>query len=145
MHWTHDTGDILTRVGLVLGFLSAPEFIGVERLKSWEQAVGAALGKFRKLSEGTQKGIVVAIFFFLPASILYFVYGFHNVFGSGLHKPIIGFVVSSLASWFITALDRVVGFLADDSKVRQRALFIGALLFTISFALSFVATYAPPG
>jgi hypothetical protein len=43
----HDWADVLNRIGLILGFASfwfaAPEFIGEQRLKEWEEGLGSGL------------------------------------------------------------------------------------------------------
>jgi hypothetical protein len=55
-------------------------------------------------------------------------------FGSLLYLGFVNDFVTELAS-------RVVSVLANDQRVRQRSLFFGALLITISTILQFLATF----
>jgi hypothetical protein len=132
---SHDACDWLNRIGLILGFLSfwfaAPEFIGEERLKSWEQSAARTLSFVVFVLELFAGSILIG------STLLRFVYdkwiigvpmfiGWVFVFQP---KPIKRFV-----SWVVAAL-------ANDRKVRQRSLFIGAVMLTISFVLQLVATF----
>lgn len=64
---SHRTADELNRIGLVVGFLSfwfaAPEFIGEQRLKSWEQILASGLSRVPKIVRAATS--FVMYFFFL--------------------------------------------------------------------------------
>ena len=146
----HEAVVVLNRVGLSIGFLSfwfaAPEFIGEERLGRWEQNVAKALWKFNRLPQ-TLKAICLVLPFFAVYSFLASLHHWTGVFGptrsrwDPFSKEALGAVMAAIATMIAANLDSIIQPLANDSKVRQRALFIGAVLFTLSFVLQFVATY----
>jgi hypothetical protein len=67
MTLSHETVNILNRVGLSVGFVAfwfaAPEFIGETRLRAWEQDIAKALAGFNRLPQ-TVKAICLALPFF---------------------------------------------------------------------------------
>jgi len=147
---THRLADNLNRIGLVLGFfsfwLAAPEFIGEQRLKSWELVLAASIQRVPKavqrvtgyalsfLTCGFLIGLVVSVFagdisvLFSPFFLL-----------TGTLVALIGIPLSFFFVRF--PLEGLVRRLANDSHVRQKALFLAGLLFTVSFVLQFVATF----
>ena len=150
MHLTHGLADFFNRVGMVFGFLSfwfaAPEFIGEQRLKSWEDAIAASLATFRRLPDSLQGAIVFTLIFVGPLYVLYFKYKIAGrIVNSAFLLPTIGAVIGYGVSRFVSRLDRIVGALAKDKKVRQRSLLMGAVLFTLAFVLQFLATFAASG
>jgi hypothetical protein len=144
---THKLADNLNRIGLVLGFFSfwfaAPEFIGEHRLKSWEQTLAAVLLRVPKAVERITNILFRYTALFIPTLVIIALFTSDwsmVLFFSPLSVAlIIGLVLSLFFARF--TLEGVVGKLANDSRVRQRALFLGAALFTVSFVLHFIATF----
>lgn len=140
------TCDWLNRIGIVLGFLSfwfaAPEFIGEARLKAWEMSL--ARGIFRLPRIVTTMWVVLCCAAFL---CIFNEHLLHLVWG----KPLPGmfswggflFFSQVFASALLprSFLYKAVQFLANDEEQRQRSLFLGGTLFTISFALQLMATF----
>jgi hypothetical protein len=142
---THHMADVLNRIGLVLGFASfwfaAPEFIGEDRLRMWETTLASGLLKVPLLLQ-------IAISLITLALIGFAIFGGHET-GHILHEPpfilvIVLDILFVMQSFIERRLNRIVHWLANDSRRRQRALLIGAALFTMSSLLQFVATYSPP-
>jgi hypothetical protein len=135
----------INRIGMVFGFLSfwfaAPEFIGVERLKAWERVLARGLVKFRRLPRSIRK-VALMMCFLIPLGFFYVYYGFGaNILSHKGSKAVLGSVMSAIAGALVDNLDRIVGTLANDTKARQRSLFIGGVLFAASFVLQFLATF----
>jgi uncharacterized membrane protein YozB (DUF420 family) len=141
---THELSDLLNRIGMALGFLSfwlvAPEFIGEERLRSWEQALATGLLKAPKALKWSLAVMTLA------AVVVYVVRSLST-------WPPIRFpdvpqwwvlVLALTSATMLTAevlITPIVSRLANDNRVRQSALLLGAALFTISFLLQFIATF----
>jgi hypothetical protein len=138
----------LNRTGMLLGFLSfwfaAPEFIGEERLKAWEQALAAGL---LRLPKGLQRlqiplsaaGLIYSLFLlwrFHHTANLWQMNLNHYLLLSGL-SLLVG-VLLDLSRKFV---EPIVSGLATNDRARQTALFFGAVLFTASFLLQFIATF----
>ena len=151
--------DWLNRVGMILGFFAfwfaAPEFIGEARLRTWEQSLAKILKKI-----GNNLPLIFGLFTISFCAI----YLAH-------HWPTKAEMIENLReqwlpwvhsrrrySWsqYLLSLTgpavlQVVGKLgppliakmANDSKVRQTSLALGAMLFTMSFILQFIASFAP--
>jgi hypothetical protein len=153
---TRETTDWLNRVGLILGFLSfwfaAPEFIGVERLRKWEYVLAKVISKFPLkgvpiFMASFYAGILAIAFFFDFADRMSdFVY---NFVGSRQVSLVFFFVlllaipvaVVIVLRRLLNMLPTIVSKLANDANVRQTALFIGAVLFTVSFLLQLIGTF----
>jgi hypothetical protein len=133
--------DNLNRLGLLFGFLSfwfaAPEFLGEERLRSWEQSLVSGLGKLK----------FAMLYGFLALSgIAFVVLGINAVRENGsvaVSVWVAGglFLTMILVVILFSAMERIVSRLAHDSEVRQTSLFVGAMLFTASFVLQLIATF----
>jgi hypothetical protein len=147
---TQETADWINRIGMAIGFLSfwfaAPEFIGEERLKEWEDRLARilrALPKHSVLYWIAVYAVVAAICF------LYIALWTHWLLPSVPHPVswllrltclIVGGIIIN-KKIMIDLLQRVVGRLATRGRERQRLLFIGGVLFTCSFALQLTATF----
>jgi hypothetical protein len=151
---SHETVTWLNRIGIILGFFSfwfaAPEFIGEERLKSWEDG----LSKVARRMPNVLRRIIQFFIWILALGI-----------GAAIMWPFAGGEYSNLLIWIIfpvvmtvlicgflfyySKIDpliervtlKVVSTLANDRKARQRSLFLGAFLFVVSTVLQFLATY----
>jgi hypothetical protein len=143
----HDWADALNRVGIVLGFASfwfaAPEFIGEQRLKEWEEGLGSGL---RRLSI-----VLNAAFVFVTCGLI--VFFFYSGVREGRffpkQRPSIYWVILLDALLFASSyldkhLKSILAFLSNDGQRRKRALLLGALLFTVSTILQLAATFAAP-
>ena len=140
---THETADWLNRGGLILGFLAfwfaAPEFIGETRLKKWERALAKGLLKlpfWAKVVLGIVITCVTCLYIFR-----WMMYGLIDTI-SILQLFILGVVggTAIFLAALIPLLGSVISKLANDDHVRQRSLFFGGALFTLSFVLQFIAT-----
>jgi hypothetical protein len=148
---SRDMSDLLNRTGMILGFLAfwfvAPEFLGEARLRSWEKSLA-------KLIE-----ILVIVVFVSIVPLLLVISAFQRFsvlraledgqlsidkLGSlwQFIRPdllgIGGWGIGLVAVWLG---GRLVSKMANDSRVRRTSLFLGAILFTLSFALQFIATF----
>ena len=126
---------------MLLGFLSfwfaAPEFIGEQRLRAWERALVAGV---LRLPKGLQWLLAVVNASAVTAYLIWkFVY--RAIPDYILLFPVL--TVSVLMLMYLSQIfvEPIVSRLANDSRVRQRALFVGAVLFTLSFLLQFVASF----
>ena len=147
---THRLADILNRVGLFLGFVSfwfaAPEFIGEPRLKAWEHALAAGLLRMPKALKRMLWGMTAVALSFYVRTVVTNVIA-HRPFqlpDVPQSWPLAFAVVSSLLLLAQIFVEPLVSKLANDDRVRQRALFLAAVLFTVSFVLQFAATYQKP-
>jgi hypothetical protein len=135
-----DTVALLNRAGLALGFVSfwfaAPEFIGEDRLRSWEQA----------LASGFKAAWIAltVVLLVLPLTL----FGAWVRMAIKAHRLVevpVSFIVVYLVLIFWGPLDRrvqnLLQKLADNSRLRQNAFVIGAVLFTVSFVLQLAATF----
>jgi hypothetical protein len=132
----HDLSDWLNRIGLILGFfsfwLAAPEFIGEERLRSWEKRLGKLIAVGFPLMV-TVAGLIVGgtqDSSFAKAHPVWFAMAF---------IPLMGLLIAwrlqnLLAEWIVAKL-------TNDAHVRRSALALGAGLFTVSFVLQLIATF----
>jgi hypothetical protein len=148
---SHELGNLLNRIGMVLGFLSfwliAPELIGEHRLQSWERSFAKTLSWLVYI--GALLAVIV-LEFIVYAFIYYIVvYLIRSSRGAALIEALpdtlvgIFFVV---AVWLFADLydplaERLVSRLANDARVRRRALLFGAALFIVAFLLEFAATF----
>jgi hypothetical protein len=148
---SHDTANLLNRIGIVLGYFSfwfaAPEFIGKERLKKWEEGLArltlavplvsiCSVIIFTSLAGGifgakivnipTWHGLVAIISYIAMFTVAMICVKFY---GSKIDPHI-----EKLALRIVTSL-------VNDSRRRQNCLLFGAALFTISTVLQFLATY----
>jgi len=134
--------DIFNRVGLVLGFfsfwLAAPEFIGEERLKSWERRLSSGLLKVPTvltIASGLLMVLMLGLYIWKVWQL-----------GKLSYKPPIVLVIVLDAIFMMQSLlekrlARLVSLVANHSKFRQGILFAGAALFTVSFLLQLAATF----
>jgi hypothetical protein len=151
----HETATWLNRIGLILGFISfwfaAPEFIGEQRLKTWEESLANLTKKL--------PGIFAQVggFFLLIGAIVFLgvVLGIlgvnvseHRLMVTCIASVYVFGLVIMLFIYYWVISDplerlalRIVSVLANDRKQRQRSLFIGGGLFIISFLLQFFATF----
>ena len=162
----------LNRAGMVLGFASfwfaAPELIGEERLKKWEERLEAGVARFPLAAKGcvfVVTACVVGPFLSYFAAILLaaflrpqeaaavgpgkydYVKEWHVVVGAVATFLGIGGGVQAFGGdvehW---ARERVavplLRRLADDDAVRRRWLVAGIWMFTLGFLLQFVASFA---
>ena len=151
----------MNRVGIILNFISfwfaAPEILGEERLRkieaSFEKVVKAGSTCLVVFLFVTLIPLfVIMLFFLMPALIT----GIMMLFtGSSLWAGI-KTLLAVIGFWLGVALlvqvvnlvpeltERFLNMLADNQRIRQRALILGALLFVLGNILQFVATYAPP-
>jgi hypothetical protein len=144
---THELSDWLNRFGLLLGFLSfwfaAPEFIGEERLRSWEQSLARGLFKLPKASQWFFALIILAAI--VDYTINFFRWFLVQPLTRLPDVPQSWILVIALTSGTMllaqVSIEPIVSRLANDSRVRQSALLLGAVLFTISFLLQFIATF----
>jgi hydrogenase/urease accessory protein HupE len=143
---SHELSDLLNRIGMLLGFISfwfvAPEFIGEERLKSLETALAEGLLKLPKTLRWIFRVLTVM-------AIVAFIVNYLSQRGTRLPEipqsllltlglTALGYLLSSVSQ---AVVKPIASRLAKDNRVRQRALLLGALLFTISFLLQFIATF----
>ena len=131
----------VNRVGIVLEFLSfwfaAPEILGEERL--------------RKLERRVEKGVIVLpeVLFVVGVAVMFLI--------------IIPLTLNERISWSVATLMIVVvsvlvllllplamqgvvippllRILADDERIRQRSLAVGAVLFVVGILLELIATF----
>ena len=157
---SHTTATHLNQIGIILGFFSfwfaAPEFIGEERLKSWEFALSKLFSRTPKIAE-----ITFRLLLFLLLTAFYWVFAYiliqHPSFLHGWRMAA-SFVVASVGVFcgamtviltfmyvnhsIITKFaTKIVSTLANDRKQRQRSLFFGAFLFIVASILQFLATF----
>ena len=138
---SHAWEDNLNRLGMVLGFLSfwlaAPEFVGEERLRSWEQWLASGLVRLK----------FVMLYGLVALDVIAFVIlGINAVRENGRVAVSVWaaggmFLGTILVAIGVNAIERIVSRLAHDSQVRQTALFVGAVLFTASFVLQLIASF----
>jgi len=131
------------RIGMLLGFISfwlaAPEFIGEERLKSWEQILINRVMKHRY-----SIWRIVAF-----GSMSWLAWNWHEVQISGhmtwfrVYFPFIiwGFFLFAVIGVINKYGVFIVSRMANDSKVRETSFFVGAVLFTLSFLLQLISTF----
>jgi hypothetical protein len=140
-----ELADWLNRISLILGFLSfwlvAPEFIGERRLKSWETALASGLLKMPLILR-----IVSALCVLIGAALYGIEWVSSAVFSHPLNLAIPAwFAVPFYISIFLNITEPLTPWavkkLANDSNVRQRSFFVGAILFTISCVMQFAATF----
>jgi hypothetical protein len=137
---TRETADWLSRIGIILGFVSfwfvAPEFIGEARLKQWERALSRVI---LKLPFAAKAAMAIV---FSGAALLY-VYRFIITGRTDTisRTTLVTMGITSMTAIFFEVLRPSLHALANHDHVRQRALFVGGLLFTISTALQFIATF----
>jgi len=141
------------RVGLILNFLSfwlaAPEILGEDRLRI-----------IVKVFEDSAKGITRFVNFLIFIVVLMvvascFLFALIYILSSTIDKSVISWIggaitiIIFLGTAFLLAdgLDRlneltegVFKRLADDSKIRQRSLVVGAILFVLGNILQLLAT-----
>jgi hypothetical protein len=141
----HETAEWLNRIGLGLGFLSfwfaVPEFIGEPRLRSWERALAATLPVLPAAAKGA---------FFIGSVLIAGIGSWHSLVTWQLPTmsavELVGLSTLNAAVFFFESLrgrlNSAAAKLANDEHVRQRSLLFGAALFTVSFALQFIATFA---
>jgi hypothetical protein len=152
---SHETINWLNRIGLTLGFSSfwfaAPEFIGERRLKMWEMALANFAGKVPRAFGRFALWLLTIGAFGMAISCGFLShYSKHMSSDNGLFlTPLYCFIIYWIAFvllfWAHPRLQRLaartVSSLANDRQQRQRSLFIGAVCFTISFLLQFIATF----
>jgi hypothetical protein len=167
---SHEMATWLNRIGIILGFFSfwfaAPEFIGEKRLKSWEESLAKLTGKIPILTAGffallgymillAAGTSVVFLIGYLSSSIPDWIPGMPDMpswlFGDVCGVLIFGVILgggyflynyfSSLNRRIKHMILRAVSAFANDSRQRQRSLFLGAFLFIISTVLQFLATF----
>ncbi|MGA9350232.1 MAG: hypothetical protein WBW48_15725 [Anaerolineae bacterium] len=156
----------VNRVGIVLEFLSfwlaAPEILGEERLRKLEwwaeqgiRAVGCVAPLVMAL--GTVMLLSMKDLWIRGAqTVTHFVEAIVQRVGVALSAGTLRILatVLMLASWvlllwilgkllekFYDAVSFLLRILADDARVRQRSLAVGAVLFVVGFLLQFIATF----
>jgi hypothetical protein len=137
---THAWAEWVNRIGLIVGFFSfwfaAPELIGEQRLKSWETAIAPSVQSLR--------WTLLAALAVTPL-LLFGIWTYTCIRERHLVEPpfwyaLLFFISTVGAPLLDRYLDRLVTKLANDSHARQTALFIGAVLFTLSFAFQLAGT-----
>jgi len=144
---TQDWTDVLNRTGLVLGFfsfwLAAPEFIGEARLRSWELSLAKGLLKVPTVLNVIWLLIIQAI----VGVYIWKVWHTGSLFSRSNKPPFVLVVILDIVLFTLSfsekRIPRLVAVMANDSKIRQRSFFIGAVLFTLSFLMQLLATFAP--
>jgi hypothetical protein len=141
---THETTDWLNRTGMLLGFLSfwfvTPEFVGEARLKQWEDALGKGLLKLPLAA----KAVMMSVTLIFASLFLYHWETSERVDSISSWKLCVMGIVSSTAIYLSIIepqIEKVVSKLANDGRVRQRFLFLGAAFFILSTLLQFIATF----
>jgi hypothetical protein len=143
---SRELADWLNRIGMALGFVSfwlvAPEFIGEDRLRLWEDSLAAGLLQMPKVLKVIFISMsIVAILIYLGRVVLEVRTG-HIVFPEV--PQALTLATGMLAATLLAAqilVEPVVSRLANDNHVRQTALLLGAALFIFSFVLQFIATF----
>lgn len=138
---THETAVWLNRAAIILGFVSfwfvAPEFVGEQRLKSWEQFLSKYLSRIPKalrLVFGICTAVVIIGYFVMAITR----WSLPNVSNTVL---MIFAILSASVTVAPLLIPPLVRKLANDSSVRQTSFFFGAGLFTVASILQFVATF----
>lgn len=150
---THQVAIWLNRIGLVLAFLSfwfaAPEFLGEERLKAWETSMSKFVKPMPKIFTWLLF-IVLTYPIVLVFCIFYSLFTNKDLLAFDTHgyalrivKPLAFFAISCYLLIRITAWisSKVIPAIANSSSQRRLSLYIGAILFIISFLLQFIATF----
>lgn len=141
-----ELADWLNRIGMVLGFVSfwlvAPEFIGEGRLRSWEHSLAAGLLQMPKIMRRTLLQMsIVSLGVYVVRYALAIRAG-HMALPEVPQSWLLAFgVVSATLVASQIVVQPLVSKLANDTQVRQTALFLGAGLFVLSFALQFISTF----
>jgi hypothetical protein len=154
----------LNRIGMILGFLSfwlvAPEFIGEERLRRWEERLEAFIARVP-----AQFGCLFGLFMMLMTMGLLLTV-LEPLFPNRRYDPtpwnrsdappiwqqvaltvslgvgaFVGWQSSRAMQWLVRPL---LSRLANDDRIRDRWFWGGVWLFVISFVFQFIATFAQP-
>ena len=150
----------LNRIGMILGFVSfwlvAPEFIGEERLKRWEERLEAFIARVP-----AQFGCLFGLFMGLMTmglllSLLQPLFPRRYdpipwnrpstpapwemlalLFSGGVGL-FIGWQSSRVMQWLVRP---ILSRLANDDRIRDRWFWVGVCLFVLSFVFQFVSTF----
>ena len=139
-------------VGILFEFFSfwlvAPEILGEERLKSWEERLETGIGILPKI-------VVTLLSLFLVATAGYIFFGF--IIGRRLIEFALLSEATGVVFVFLMSLAFMIGWnmerrlvprllrtLRDDAKFRERCLAVGAMLFVIGTAFQLIATLGVP-
>ena len=140
----------VNRVGIVLEFLSfwfaAPEILGEERLRALERRIEQGLRVLPSVVALGLTGVVVA-------SVV-------MALGRAAVEGVVTWVIAVMVvAWVVVLVMKGTKFeivaivlenkivlpllrvLADDERIRQRSLAVGAVLFVVGFSLQLVATF----
>ena len=150
---SHEFCDWMNRLGMIFGFLSfwfaAPEFIGEQRLMSWDTALSAILGALPRhtfVYQVIRALCALAVF----GGATYFTLVWLPDLKPDWLFHMINFICLAFTFVFTSddlatpILRYIVARLARRGTERRRLLLIGAMLFTISFTLQFLATFPRP-
>jgi hypothetical protein len=151
----------VNRGGIMLEFLSfwfaAPEILGEERLRALERKVERGIRVLSNRPRWMTLGVAVAVGMVLVRlgdPMIRCIESAVSAVASRVVGKVAGdilvFVLGAVLGWVWQALmpklqDRVLSpllkILADDERIRQRSLAVGAVLFVVGFLLQFVATF----
>jgi hypothetical protein len=142
----------VNRVGILLEFLSfwlaAPEILGEERLRALERRIEQATGVLLWALLLVATGVLLIGALGLAAGMV--IMRFRTELWDRLlvYRRAVGMTVwwGALGASLGLALEIVVTrtvlrMMADDARIRQRSLAVGAVLFVVGFLLQLIATF----
>jgi hypothetical protein len=143
---TREHADLLNRVGMGINFVSfwfaVPELIGEVRLKAWEKSLAGFLSYLPSALKKAAYRLSALVFLILIARLV------ENKLTRHMVIPALpqGWTVALAALFALSVLFQMVGpwwvsKLANDNDIRQTSFLVGAVLFTLAFALQFWATF----
>jgi hypothetical protein len=148
-----EIGNWIERTSLICGFVSfwlaAPELMGEQRLAKIENVLERCLKHFPKMIyTGAFLLVIGTAAYCIPHMPYMPLYKDGNT-GWAAFREFGLFAFSIPLAMFILMLETpieraarwAINHLQDDSRLRARCLIVGALLFILSFALQFAATF----
>ena len=130
---TFEISPWLNRIGLVLDFVAfccaSPEILGKKKLQNIERALEKLIVYLYK-----------ALTWFLVAlsTVLEIIVNLFTL--SNFTELTVGWLNVALY-WLTDRLNKILSRLTDDSKLRARALLVGAIFFVAGFILQLLGTF----